>query len=160
MNRKKKIKKPPKCCHPNCLECPYVDCRYDRLEEEDFTESNNRDYELFEAWNGYKLHKPADKDYQNARNNAHQRKNRKNVYSRYAEYYKKYYADNCERIKAQKRENYDTKKNTIKCRKYRRKHIEHRTEYEKNYYELHKEEIKRKARERYHKKKLEKEGLT
>ena len=29
-------KKPPKCCYPDCFNCPYADCRYDRLESEDF----------------------------------------------------------------------------------------------------------------------------
>ena len=29
-------KKPPKCSYPDCFNCPYADCRYDRLESEDF----------------------------------------------------------------------------------------------------------------------------
>lgn len=29
-------KKPPKCCYPDCFSCPYVECRYDRLESDDF----------------------------------------------------------------------------------------------------------------------------
>ena len=31
-----KKKKPPKCCYPDCFNCPYADCRYDRLESDDF----------------------------------------------------------------------------------------------------------------------------
>lgn len=150
---KSKTKRPPKCCHPNCLECPYSDCIYDRLEEEDYTESNNRDYEMYEAYTGEKLHRPTNKEYQIARQVAHQRKNRK--YVDHHEYNQKYYAENKDKIKQNMKEKYDTKKNTIKCRKYRKKHVEERKAYDKSYYETHKEEIKKKARERYYKKKLE-----
>ncbi len=32
-------KKPPKCCHPNCEQCPYADCRYDGMQAEDYQDS-------------------------------------------------------------------------------------------------------------------------
>lgn len=153
-NMKTKIKKPAKCCYPNCLECPYLDCRYDRLEAEDYTESNKRDYEMYEAYTGEKLHKSTDRDYQIARRTAYQRKHRKYV-DRH-EYNQKYYAEHSEEIKQNMRDKYDTKKNTVKCREYRKSHNEKCKAYEKSYYEIHKEEIKRKAKDRYYKKKLEK----
>lgn len=105
---KSRTKRPPKCCHPNCLECPYSDCIYDRLEEEDYTESNNRDYEMYEAYTGEKLYKPTSKEYQIARQNAHKRKNR--VYVDFHEYNQKYYAENKDKIKQNMKEKYDTKK--------------------------------------------------
>ena len=144
-------KRPPKCCHPNCFECPYTDCRYDRLEAEDYTETNNRDYFLYEDSTGQKLHKPTDKEYQNKRHTAYQRKNRKYV-DRH-DYNQKYYLKHGEEIKAKKRTNYDTKTNTIKCRKYRKKNLEKRKSYERDYYLKHAEEKRQKAREAYYRKK-------
>lgn len=145
--------KPKKCCFPHCMECIYVDCRYDRLEVEDYTESNKRDYFLHEDSTGKKLHKKYDKEYQYGRDIAYQRRNRKYV-DRH-EYNQKYYAEHGEEIKRKNRDNYDKKKNTIKCRKYRKKHKDDIKEYKRMYYQEHKEEIKRKALERYYQKKEE-----
>ena len=147
----KRNKKPPKCCHPDCDKCPYVDCRYDRLEVEDYTESNNRDYELYESRTGKKLHKQSDKEYRNKRQTAYQRKNRKYV-DRHL-YNKQYYAVHGEEIKQKKKQNYDTEQNTIKCRKYRKKHSAERKDYDKAYYEANKELKKAMARQRYYEKK-------
>ena len=147
----KRNKKPPKCCHPDCMNCPYVDCRYDRLEVEDYTESNKRDYEMHYAWTGEKLHKQSDKEYQNKRHTAYERRNRK--YVDRSEYNKQYYAVHGEEIKQKKKQNYDTEQNTIKCRKYRKKHIEERKAYDKDYYEANKERKKAMARQRYYEKK-------
>lgn len=144
---KTKTRKPPKCCHPNCFECPYVDCRYDRLEAEDFTETNNRDYFLYEDSTGRKLHKGTDKEYRNARQTAYQRKNRKYV-DRH-EYNQQYYREHGEEIKERKRSEYDTKKNMVKCRKYTRKHREQRKEYYRQYYLKNREKKLKMARERY-----------
>lgn len=36
-------KRPKKCCHPNCLECPYDDCYYDTVEIHDIQEQDNLD---------------------------------------------------------------------------------------------------------------------
>lgn len=148
---KTRIKKPPKCCHPNCFECPYTDCRYDRLEVEDYTESNNRDYFLFEDSRGRKLHKPSDREYRNARQTAYKRKNRKYV-DRH-NYNKQYYEEYGEEIKAKKREDYDTTENTRKCRKWYKRHKADKKVYDKTRYEANKEQIKARARERYYKKK-------
>lgn len=128
-----KNKKPPKCTYPNCFECPYVDCRYDRLEFEDYSESNNMDYELYEQSTGGKYHKGTDLEYRRNREVAYQRSNRKYV-DRH-EYNQRYYKENAERIKEKLKENYNTDKNTIKCRKYRRKHKEDKKKYDKEYYE-------------------------
>lgn len=144
-------KRPPKCCYPNCFECPYVDCRYDRLEAEDYTETNNRDYFLHENSTGYKLHKPTDKEYKAKRHIAYQRKNRK--YVNQHEYNQLYYKENADKIKEKKKANYDRKTNTIKCRKYRKRHKEERKQYDKEYYEKNKERLKKQALERYYRNK-------
>lgn len=98
---KTRVKKPPKCCYPNCFNCPYVDCRYDRLEAEDFTETNNRDYFLYENSTGNKLHQKSDSAYRNARDVAYQRKKKR--YIDRHEYNQKYYKEHAEEIKTQKK---------------------------------------------------------
>ena len=143
--------KPKRCCYPDCFNCPYSDCRYDRLEVEDYTESNNRDYLLYEEYTGEKLHHVSDKDYQSKRHTAYQRK--KGRKQDKSEYNQKYYEKNRDKIKQKEKENYNTKKNTARCKKYRKKNIESVKEYQKKYYEIHKEEKKIKARERYYKNK-------
>lgn len=144
---KAKTKKPLKCCHPDCFKCPYVDCRYDRLEIEDFTETNNRDYFLYEDSTGRKLHKPMDKEYVRARNLAYQRRNRK--YIDRHEYNQKYYQEHGDEIKERMHSEYDTKKNTIKCRKYSRTHKEQRKEYYRQYYLKNRSKKLKAAKERY-----------
>lgn len=151
-----KNKKPPKCTYPNCFECPYADCRYDRLEVEDYSESNNRDYELYEQETGRKYHKGTDLEYRRKREVAYQRRNKKYV-DRH-EYNQKYYKENAERIKEKMKENYDTKANTIACRKYRSKHKEQRKQYDRDRYEKNKEKKKQQAKERYYKNKYIREG--
>lgn len=148
-------KKPPKCTYPNCFECPYVDCRYDRMEVEDFTESNNRDYEIYKQENGKAYHKGTDSEYRKKRDVAYQR--RRGVYVDKHEYNQMYYKENADRIKEKQKENYDTEKNTRMCRKYRKSHKEERKKYEKEYYEKNKDKIKQRAKERYYEKKLERE---
>lgn len=145
-------KQPQNCCYPNCFECPYVDCRYDRLEVEDYTESNKRDYALYEQETGHKLHPKQDKEYTNKRHTAYQRRNRKYV-DRH-EYNQKYYELHGDEIRKKAKENYDRGINTIKCRKYRKEHLDERKQYEKEYYEKNKEKKKAQARERYYKNKL------
>ena len=94
----KRIKKPCKCCYPNCLNCPYDDCCYDVLEVEDYTESNERDYDFYEQDKGVKLHKGADEEYRKYRELAYQRRNRK--YIDRHEYNQEYYKKHGEEIKA------------------------------------------------------------
>lgn len=144
--------KPKNCCHPNCFNCPYDDCKYDRLEVEDFTETNNRDYFLYEDSTGQKYHKGEDLEYRKKRQVAYQRRNRKYVDNH--DYNQKYYKEHSEEIKEQRKQKYNTKKNTIMCRKYREKHKEQRKQYEKEYYEKNKEKKKAQASERYYKNKL------
>lgn len=150
-----KTKKPPKCCHPNCYECPYVDCRYDRLEAEDFTETNNRDYFLYEDSTGMKYHKGTDKEYRNARTTAYHRNHRKCADKH--EYNQKYYQEHSEEIKERMRADYDTEKNTKKCRKYAKTHKEQRKEYYRQYYLKNREKILNAAKERYERSKAESE---
>lgn len=140
-------KKPPRCCHPDCFDCPYKDCRWDVMTTGDYTETNNRDYFLHRDSSGMALHKGSDLNYRYQRQIAYQRENR--APKDRHEYNQKYYQEHGEEIKARKRETYDTAQNTRMCRKYRKKHIEARREYEKLYYERNKEKIKKRARERY-----------
>lgn len=146
-----KNKKPPKCCHPNCTECPYVDCRFDGMTTYDYTVTNKRDYEHYEAYTGHKLHRPADKQYRNARHTAYEREHR--VKRNNKEYHRQYYKENAEAIKERTKANYDTVTNTKKCRKWRKKNEEHRKEYEKEYYQKNREKKLQAARERYQRKK-------
>lgn len=141
--------KPLKCCYPNCFECTYSDCIYDRMEVEDYTESNKRDYEFYEQETGHKLHNKTDEEYRKKRQVAYQRRNRRYVDRR--EYNKKYYKENGDDIKEKAKENYDTEKNTIKCRKYRNSHLKERKEYDKQYYQKNKEKKIAQALERYYK---------
>lgn len=141
------MKKPPKCCHPNCFECPYADCRYDRLEVEDFTETNDRDYLFYEESTGSKLHKGTDKEYRIARQSAYQRRNRKYVDKH--EYNQRYYEKKGDEIKESKRSKYDTKENTNNCRKYVEAHKRERKEYYRQYYLRNREKKIAMAKERY-----------
>ena len=130
-------KKPKNCCHPDCFNCPYVDCRYDGLETSDYTETNKRDYDLYEDSTGRKYHKGTDSKYRNERQQAYHRENpRKRDQSLYL---KQYYLDHRDEILKKKKENYDTKKNTKKCRKWRKKNIEKKREYDRQRYLSRKE---------------------
>lgn len=151
-------KKPLNCCHPDCFNCPYIDCKYDRLEMNDYSETNDRDYELFKAETGKFLHKKTDRDYQNARSTAYQRKNRR--YVDRSEYNRKYYQDKGDHIRTVLKAKYDTDTNTRRCRKYRNSHLEKMKQYDKEYYELNKVKKREQARLRYQKKKLEREGVV
>lgn len=146
------MNKPKKCTYPDCFSCPYKDCRYDQLEVEDFTESNNRDYFLYEDYTGKKLHQPTDKKYQYARQNAYKR--RQNKYHNRHEYNQKYYAEHSEEIKEKMHLAYDTKKNTKQCRKWREKHMEYEKERQRQYYLKNQEKKKAYARKRYEQSKL------
>lgn len=146
---KTKTKKPPKCCHPNCFDCPYADCRYDRLEVEDFTETNNRDYFLYEDSTGRKYRKGADKEYRNARNTAYKRRNGK--YIDRHEYNQRYYQEHKEEIKERIHSKYNTEENTKKCRKYAKAHKEQRKEYYRQYYLRNREKKLAMAKEKYRK---------
>lgn len=151
------MSRPKNCMYPNCGQCVYKDCRYDGLEVEDYTESNNRDYELYEVETGNKYHKGTDKEYRIARQSAYNRKC--GIKRDRTEYNKKYYKEHKKEILKRTKENYDTKTNTKRCRRYRKNNLKKQKEYEKQYYELHKEEKRRKARERYYAKKLEMQNV-
>lgn len=144
--------KPKNCTHPDCFSCPYKDCRYGRLEIEDFTETNNRDYFLYEDSTGRKLHQPADKAYRNARQTAYDR--RQNRYRDRHEYNQQYYAEHGEEIKEKKRSEYNTKKNTMKCRKWRKKHKKYEKERQRKYYLQNREKKLAYAKQRYEERKL------
>lgn len=135
MNRKK----PDKCCKPNCFECPYKDCRYDGIDTVDFSETNNRDYELYEESTGRKYHKGSDMVYRIERQKAY---NRENPIKRdLADYNKKYYQEHKEELLSSAKEKYDTKKNTKKCKAWRKRNIEHKREYDRKRYLRKKEEM-------------------
>ena len=142
-----KVKKPPKCTHPDCFQCPYADCRYDRLEASDYTESNNRDYFLYFDSTGRKLHKPVDKVYRDSRQAAYARANRK-YYDRH-DYNQRYYKKHAEEIKKRQKDTYDTEKNTIQSRKWRKKNTDRKKQYD------HERYLKRKANGEFIRKKEE-----
>lgn len=135
MGRKKK--KPPKCCSPDCFNCPYADCRYDELDTNDYTESNQRDYFIYEDSTGRKYHKGTDNDYRADRNKAYHRENPTNRDQK--EYMKKYYQEHKDEILGRRKENYSTKKNTKNCRRWRKKNIEKKREYDRQRYLRRKE---------------------
>lgn len=145
--------KPKNCTYPDCFACPYKDCRYDRLEVEDFTETNNRDYFLYKDSTGKKLHQPTDKSYRNARQTAYNRRS-KRYYDRH-KYNQKYYAEHGEEIKEKMRSEYDTKTNTKKCRKCRKKHAEQEKERQHQYYLRNREKRLAYAKQRYEESKLQ-----
>lgn len=129
--------KPKNCCYPNCFECPYKDCRWEKMTSQDFSESNNRDYELFEDANGEKYHKGTDNEYRNLRQMAYRLEHPEK--RERTDYHRKYYKEHCEEIKRRKKENYDTRKNTKSCRRWRKKNVEKKREYDRQRY------LKRKA---------------
>lgn len=149
--------KPKKCCYPNCFDCPYADCRYDRLEYDDFKETNQRDYEMHKAYTGEFLHREKDSTYRNKASSALQRRKRETGKVKSVtrtEYNKMYYELHREEILEKSKLNYKTKKNTIRCRKWRKKNKEKKSSYDKERYENNKERIKERARQRYHNKKM------
>lgn len=145
--------KPRNCTYPDCFNCPYKDCRYDRLEIEDFTETNNRDYFLYEDSTGRKLHKSSDKAYRNARQIAYDR--RRNKYRDRHEYNKQYYVEHGEEIKEKKRSKYETKRNTRECKKWRKAHSEYEKERQRQYYLKNREKKLAYAKQRYEDRKLQ-----
>lgn len=129
--------KPKRCCHPDCFNCPYKDCRYDGMETVDYTETNQRDYDLYEDSTGRKYHKGNDSDYRIARQQAYNRENPKPRDRK--EYLKQYYKDHKQEILEKQKEKYDTAENTRKCRKWRIKNINKRREYDHQRYLRRKE---------------------
>lgn len=132
------MKRPPKCCKPDCFNCPYTDCRYEGIDTDDYTETNRRDYELYEDSTGRKYHKGTDKDYRIARQMAYDREHRKQRDKK--EYLKEYYQKHKEEIKERMKQNYDTSKNTKRCKKWRQKNKEKKKQYDKERYLRRKEE--------------------
>lgn len=122
-----KNKKPPKCCKPDCFHCPYTECRYEGMDTSDYTETNERDYELYEDSTGMKYHKGTDKAYMYKRQTAYHRENSRE--RDHSEYMHKYYLAHREEISERNKRVYDTKKNTIRCRQYRRKNAAKMREY-------------------------------
>lgn len=133
----KRKKKPPKCCKPDCFNCPYTDCRYDRLDVKDFSESNQRDYAIFEDSTGRKYHKGPDPEYRRLRQQAYDRENPKKRDQK--EYMREYYQKHREEILENKKKKYNSKENTLKCRKWRKKNLEKKQEYDHQRYLRRKE---------------------
>lgn len=148
-------KKPPRCCYPDCFNCPYADCRNDQLEAEDYSESNTRDYEHYEAWNDEKLHRNAGKDYHIGRQTAAKRGVR--PYVDRHDYNQSYYNRRREEILDKIKVNYDTNINTERCRKYVTTHYELTKQYQSDYYSRNAEKKREYARLKYHQKKAQKE---
>lgn len=107
------------------------------MDTSDYTETNERDYELYEDSTGMKYHKGTDKAYMHARQTAYHRENPSERDR--SEYMREYYLAHREEIIERSKSNYDTKKNTIRCRKYRRKKAEKKREYDRQRYLKRKE---------------------
>lgn len=127
----KEMKRPPKCCKPDCFNCPYVDCRYDGMDAEDYSETNNRDYELYKDDTGRCLHRPEDKLYKSARQVAYRRAN--------PEYLRQYYINHRGRILAKRKSEYETDKNTATCKRWREKNKDKKRAYDRKRYLRRKE---------------------
>lgn len=132
--------KPKKCCHPDCFHCPYVDCRWDELTSRDMSETNNRDYQLYEESTGEKYHKGTDNEYRAERERVYRKEHP--VKRDRSEYNKQYYLKNKERIKKNRSSSYDTACNTKQCKKWRKSHMEYKKEYERKRYLQRKAELK------------------
>lgn len=132
--------KPKKCCHPDCFHCPYVDCRWDELTSSDMSETNNRDYQLYEESTGEKYHKGTDNEYRAERERLHRKEHP--VKRDRSEYNKQYYLKNKERIKKKRSSSYDTDCNTKQCKKWRKSHMEYKKEYDRKRYLQRKAELK------------------
>jgi hypothetical protein len=127
----------------------------------DYSETNDRDYWLYEDSTGDKYHKKADREYQNARSTQYHREHPEHRSKKqYPEYQKKYYQEHRERIIENQRLKYDTAKNTERCRRYREENAEMIKCYQREYYIAHAEEKRRKARERYYARKKEQISAT
>lgn len=113
-------KKPELCTHPDCFSCPYEDCQYDYLTEDEYIKSNQRDRECRSLC-----------EYKQRSYDCSGRK----------EYYRKRYQEDRERkltVSRRYRRRTDYKDSRD------------RSEYYKNYYQRHKAEKSAKALERYH----------
>ena len=119
-----KKKKPPKCCAPDCFNCPYVECRYSGMEIEDYLDGT----EVEEFVNPISS--------EDARNREYQRKYRERHPNEIKQRRKKYYDENSARcIKKSnewKRENRDRVNASIRAKYaknkeyYRQKQREYR----------------------------------
>lgn len=122
------VKKPGKCCYPNCFECVYSDCLYDGIDFLEKTAQEKYDKELL-------IVEPEVLKRREAMARYSKTEKFKNVQKKYL---------SSEKGIEKKKRDYEKKiksgRNAAACRRY---------------YQRHKEEIKEKARERYRKKKEE-----
>ena len=105
----------------------------------EFSETNNRDYELYEDSTGRKYHKGTDKEYAIQRQIAYNREHSKKRDR--SDYAKEYYQNHSEEIKEKQRKNYDSKKNTARCKRWRKKNVEKKKAYDHERYLRRKEAI-------------------
>lgn len=91
-------KKPPKCCHPNCEQCPYADCQYDAMQAEDY-QDKLVDELLF----------PVSEEQQKARDasNRYAEKHREEIRERSRKYYQDHVEQCNERARKWQTENRD-----------------------------------------------------
>lgn len=147
--------KPKRCTFPDCFSCPYKDCCWGTITTTEYTETNERDYWLFEDSTGQKYHKGADSAYRNARQTQYRREHpEKRSKKQYPERRREWYLQNRERILEQRKLSYDKAANTAKCREYRKSHLEERKAYDRAYYQRNRERILSRVKDRYRARKV------
>lgn len=104
------------------------------------SETNNRDYQLYEESTGEKYHKGTDSAYRMERDRLYKKEHP--VKRDRSEYNNQYYLMNKDRIKKKRSDSYDTDRNTKQCKKWRKSHMEDKKEYDRQRYLQRKAELK------------------
>lgn len=104
------------------------------------SETNNRDYQLYEESTGEKYHKGTDSAYRMERDRLYKKEHP--VKRDRSDYNRQYYLRNKNRISEKNSTSYDTDGNTKKCRKWRKSHMEEKKEYDRQRYLRKKAELK------------------
>lgn len=86
-------KRPPKCCKPDCFHCPYTDCMYGGMEQEDFQ------LEVMEE------EIPREVRMARARANRYAKKNREKIRENSLKHYYEHREEYCERSRKWSHEN-------------------------------------------------------
>lgn len=146
--------KPPKCCHPNCENCPYADCKWDEITHEDMkyieTEDSTIKNNLIENDDSLTY-----KQKWRLKNIERDRANKHRHYIEHIEQYKdrhnKYYAEHKEEV---------LKKETDYYKAHREKVNAYNRERMRKYREENRELVNQKQREYRARKKAEKELMN
>lgn len=118
-----KKKKPPKCCVPNCFNCPYVECRYSGMEIEDYLEGD----EIEEFVNPISAKDARNKEYQRR----YREKHREEIRQRNKKYYDENSGKCIKKSNQWKKENRDRVNASIRAK--RAKNPEHYRQKQREY---------------------------